>query len=98
MQFLVGLTDQRLVLCELGTPTRSYDRNSGVQLAINKKRFVDSGNMQTTYSQGWEAHLSLPDGHSYMFRLYQDANGYPEQGQNLALLGRYCALANRACA
>ena len=75
--FYVAVTPRRLVLEQAGGDTRSFDR-AGVQLAIKKKTFADVGNMQTTYSSGWELKLQLPDGERHTCRVYEQADGIPD--------------------
>jgi hypothetical protein len=75
--FWVAITNRRVVWKLAGGDTRSFDRQS-VQLAIKKKTFADVGNMQTTYSSGWELKVVLPDGGKHTCRVYEHAEGIPD--------------------
>jgi len=75
--FYVALTPRRVVLEQAGGDTRNFDRGS-VELAIKKKTFADAGNMQTTYSSGWELKIKLPDGERHTCRIYAEAHGIPD--------------------
>lgn len=81
--FFVALSDQRLVVASHGLPTRVFDRDRSLELSVARKRFADRGNMQTMYSEGWEARVVLPGGESHAWRLYDAIEGYPEQRANL---------------
>ena len=75
-QFWVGLTNQRLLMTETdgGSPLRSYGRAEASVRAARKK-FVDTGNMTTRITHGWEVEIRLPrnqdgEGEAYTMRLY----------------------------
>ncbi len=80
--YYLGLTNRRLVLTLAGGGSRSFDR-AAVQLAIKPKTFADIGNMQTTYSQGWELRVALPDGEKHTWRVYA---GTPEHAAQVHAL------------
>ena len=81
--FYVALTDQRLFLQEPPGAVRTFPRDATLKLAIKKKQFADVGNMQTTYSSGWEARVTLPGGEEHVWRLYDEWTGYADQARNL---------------
>lgn len=84
--FYLGLTSRRLVVQLASEDGRTFDR-AAVRMSIRAKTFTDVGNMQTTYSQGWELELELPDGAGrHTLRVYEDAIGIPEHG--VAEIGR----------
>lgn len=86
--FFMGITDKQFFFNEYGKPLRVFERNSDLSIRLKKRRFTDSGNMQTTISQGWEANVSLPGNESYKWRIYDSLDGYPEQLQHLTQLMR----------
>lgn len=88
--FYVAVTPRRLVIEQAGGDTRSFDRGS-VQLAIKKKTFADVGNMQTTYSSGWELKIQLPDGARHTCRVYEQADGIPDHQAQVQALVRAIA-------
>ncbi|HEU0035651.1 MAG TPA: hypothetical protein VFQ53_33800 [Kofleriaceae bacterium] len=89
--YYVAITNRRVIVKLAGGDTRSFDR-SQVQLAIRAKTFADVGNMQTTYSRGWELAVALPDRTSYKWRVYDQAEGLPEHAQHVqALVGQLAA-------
>jgi len=88
--FYVAVTSRRLVLEQAGGDTRSFDRGS-VQLAIKQKTFADVGNMQTTYSSGWELKVGLPDGERHTCRVYEHAEGIPDHPAQVQALVRALA-------
>lgn len=83
--YYVGLTNRRLVLKLAGGATRTFEREV-VQLAIKPKTFADVGNMQTTYSQGWELRIVLPDGEKHVWRVYDQAEGLAEHPAHVQAL------------
>ena len=81
--FYLGLTNQRLFVKEAPSPPRAFDRDASLALTIAKKRFADVGNMQTTFTSGWEARVALPNGEAHVWRLYDAWTGYEDQARNL---------------
>jgi hypothetical protein len=83
--FYVALTKRRLVIKLGGGATRSFDRQA-VQMAMRAKTFADVGNMQTTYSRGWELKLALPDGTKHTWRVYDQADGLSDHSSHVQAL------------
>jgi hypothetical protein len=84
--YYVGLTNRRLVLKLAGGETRAFDRHT-VELSIKAKTFADVGNMQTTYSKGWELSVTLPDnGGRHKWRVYDHAEGIADHGAHVEAL------------
>ncbi len=72
--WFAALTNRRLVVKVAGDAPRSFERRS-VTMSIRAKTFADVGNMQTTYSRGWELTLALPDNTKHTWRIYSEATG-----------------------
>jgi hypothetical protein len=81
--FYLALTNQRLFIAEHGGSARGFERNS-LALQIERKRWADIGNMQTTYSEGWEARATLPGGESHVWRIYAATDPQSPDAQHLA--------------
>jgi hypothetical protein len=65
------------------TSTRSFERQT-VQIAAPRKRWIDSGNLQTTLSEGWELSLRLPGGELIDgLRLYGENICFSQQAANV---------------
>jgi len=83
--FHIAVSDRRFVVKLAGGETRSFDRNN-VTATIRKKTFADIGNMQTTYSSGWELAFALPDGTKHTCRVYEAADGIPDHPAHVQAL------------
>lgn len=84
--YYVALTNRRLTLKLAGGETRVFERPA-VELAIRAKTFADVGNMQTTYSRGWELRVTLPDGGGrHKWRVYDHAEGIADHGAHVQAL------------
>ena len=83
--FHIAVSDRRFVVKLAGNETRSFDRGS-IRATIRKKRFADVGNMQTTYSTGWELAFALPDGTKHTCRVYDAADGIPDHPAHVQAL------------
>jgi hypothetical protein len=82
---MVAVTNQRVFVKDLKTegPMRAFDRSS-VRIAAPQTRWTDIGNMQVTYSDGWELSLRLPGGESYSgLRMYGADPYYIPQAENV---------------
>jgi hypothetical protein len=86
--FFVALTNERLLLQDLsatGAPMRAFDR-AQVSVSAPRKKWTDQGNMQTTFSEGWELTINLPGNESYSgLRLYDRDAYFAEQGQHVPI-------------
>jgi hypothetical protein len=85
LQLMLAVTNQRLLLADPQgtTPMRSFTRNE-VRIAAPRKRWTDTGNMQTTTSEGWEVSLDLPGGEKIDgLRLYGENAYFPQQAANV---------------
>lgn len=82
--YYVAITNRRVVLKLAGGETRSFDRGA-VRIAIAKKTFTDIGNMQTTYSEGWELRVELP-GEKHAWRVYAEAYGIADHAAQVQAL------------
>lgn len=83
--FMIAVTNQRVLLQDPRTsdPTRSFDR-AAVKIRAPRQRWTDTGNMQTTTSEGWEVSVQLPGGEVYEgLRLYGENPYYPVQSSNV---------------
>lgn len=75
--FFIGLTNHRLALQLAGAPVQLIDRTA-VKLSMRTKTFADVGNMQTTYTSGWELVIEHAGG-KHVLRVYEQASsGLPE--------------------
>ncbi len=83
--YYVAVTNRRVVIKLAGGETRSFER-SAVQMSIARKRFADVGNMQTTYTEGWELIVVLPGNDKNAWRVYAEAYGIPEHGTQVQAL------------
>ena len=83
--YYVALSNRRMIIKRAGGDTQTFDR-SAVQLSIRAKTFADVGNMQTTYSSGWELKLQLPDGERHTCRVYEQADGIPDHPAHVQAL------------
>ena len=83
--YYVALSNRRMIIKLAGGDTQTFDR-SAVQLSIRAKTFADVGNMQTTYSSGWELSVALPDRTSHKWRVYEKAEGIPDHAANVHAL------------
>lgn len=68
--FVVGVTNHRLFLQQFGQPIRTFERRA-LSLQVHAQKWTDQGNMQVTYSEGWEAKVTLPGGESHVWRIYE---------------------------
>lgn len=83
--FFIGLTSSRLALQLAGEPVQILDR-AAVKLAMRAKTFADVGNMQTTYSTGWELVIEHAGG-KHVLRVYEQASsGLPEHPASVRAL------------
>lgn len=92
--FYVALTNQRFLLLDpgQGNQLRAFERDL-VSISAQRQRWTDTGNMQTTISEGWEVALTLPQGESYAgLRMYASDPYYADQEKGvpafLAALGQ----------
>ena len=83
--FYCALSNRRMIVKQAGGDTNTFDR-SAVQLSIRAKTFADVGNMQTTYSSGWELTVGLPDRSTQKWRVYEQAEGIPEHAASVRAL------------
>lgn len=92
--FYVALTNQRFLLLDAGqgNQLRAFEREL-VSISANRQRWTDTGNMQTTISEGWEVAITLPQGETYSgLRMYASDPYYADQERGvptfLAALGQ----------
>jgi len=83
--YYVALSNRRMIIKRAGGDTQTFDR-SAVQLSIRAKTFADVGNMQTTYSSGWELSVALPDHTNHKWRVYEQAEGIPDHAASVRSL------------
>ena len=71
---MIAATNQQLLVKDLRQPAplRAFDL-AAVKIAAPRKKWTDTGNMQTTVSEGWEVSMQLPAGEAYdELRLYAE--------------------------
>jgi hypothetical protein len=81
--FFLALTNHRLFVAESGGPARAFER-SNLSLSVARKTWADVGNMQTTYSDGWEARATLPGGENHVWRIYDSSDPQSADAQHIA--------------
>ncbi|MBX3156704.1 MAG: hypothetical protein KF773_11930 [Deltaproteobacteria bacterium] len=57
-----------------------------MKLSCRAKRFADAGNMQTTYTSGYELAWTLPGGERRTCRVYDHAEGIADHGTHVQAL------------
>lgn len=83
--YFIGVTNHRLALQLAGAPVQMLDRAS-VKLSMRPKTFADVGNMQTTYSTGWELVIEHATG-KLALRVFEQASaGLPEHPAHVRAL------------
>ncbi len=90
--YYVAVTNLRVVIKLAGGETRSFERGA-VQMSIAKKTFTDVGNMQTTYTEGWELRLVLPGNEKHAWRVYAEAYGIADHAAQVQALVASLAVA-----
>lgn len=88
--YYVAITDRSFLVQLAGTPTRRFDR-AAVKLSCKAKTFADVGNMQTTYTSGYELVWTLPDGEKHATRVYDHAEGIADHGMHVQALVHHLA-------